>query len=158
MCTHMLDYLYRIISWMLHKKLITQVTCKEMGSNHGFTPYYLFSSYPLVIEPQSITNLMADLNKNDICQFSLQTGGQCCVLQKGAMLSSPPHFPPASQTVDLLPETQVSYLEHKRKAPFWQEQSNQKELRPLLVVASSQQPWTASLRTLFTWERKKLLS
>jgi len=89
-----------------------------MGSNHRFTPYYLFSSYPLVIEPQSITNLMADLNKDDICQFSLQIGGQCCVLQKGAMLSSPPPFPPASQTVDLLPGTQASYLERERKAPF----------------------------------------
>lgn len=90
-----------------------KVYLKEMGSNHGFTPYYLFSCYPSVIESQSISNLSADLNKDDICQFSLQTGSQCCVLQKGAMLSSPPPFPPASQTVDLLPGTQASYLEHE---------------------------------------------
>ena len=64
-------------------------------------------------------------------------------------------FPPASQTVDLLPGTQASYLEHERKATFWQEQSNQKESRSPLMVASPQQPWTAYLRTLFTWERKK---
>ena len=76
-----------------------------MGSNHRFTPYYLFSSYPLVIEPQSITNLMADLNKDDICQFSVQTGGQCCVLQKGAMLSSPPPF------ASLVPTALISCLE-----------------------------------------------
>ena len=114
---------------IITQEIDNKVYLKEMGSNHRFTPYYLFSSYPLVIEPQSITNLMAYLNKDNICQFSVQTGGQCCVLQKGAMLSSPPPFPPASQTVDLLPGTQASYLV-KEKPPFDKNKATKKSQGP----------------------------
>ena len=64
-------WIYTDICWLFLQNYLLNVTLetdnkvylKEMGSNHGFTPHYLFSSYPSVIESQSITNLSADLKK-----------------------------------------------------------------------------------------------